>query len=139
MHKILMTFIFIELLSKCFACAFKKLEKDFYIVCMYVCIYVCVYVCMYVCIYVCKCVCMCTCIYVCSQKDRQCHQSVSGLMLTHALALVMQQGLFQKMKAASSRDIKGYFFPKKTIKEYLSFELTLCSQHIYTAFNKSNS
>ena len=47
-----MTFIFIELLSKCFACAFKKLEKDFYIVCMYVCMYLCMCVCVYVCMYV---------------------------------------------------------------------------------------
>ena len=30
------------------------------------------------------------------------------------------RGYFRKMKAASGRDTKGHFFPKKTIKRHLT-------------------
>ena len=36
--------------------------------------------------------------------------------MVSALAILVQ-GLFQKLKAASGKDIKGHFFPLKTTKK----------------------
>ena len=49
-----------------------------------------------------------------------------------------KQGLFQKLKAASGRDMKGHYSTKKTMKGHLRFEQAVGSQHIYTAFDKIN-